>query len=145
MLGTRSGSIALRSMVVAAQDPQGDGPAAAPARASPLAVLPDAGARSLKGSLAAAGHALEPINLGRAWGDAVRGLPAIHLVLGLAKRRLAGTHQSAAGLRHLQAYLEELVLRLDRRPIGQGFARLVGHAVHARPVTDRGLVDGVAA
>ena len=39
-------------------------------------------------------------------------LPAIHLVFGLAKRWLLGTHHGAVGKKHLQAYLDEFVFRL---------------------------------
>ena len=79
-----------------------------------LARLPDAGATSLAGFLAAnvakpaavatdgctgyadlpaKGYRHEPINLSTSWGDAVLRLPAIHLVFGLAKRWLLGTHR----------------------------------------------------
>ena len=46
------------------------------------------------------------------WGDAVLRLPAIHLVFGLAKRWLLGTHHGAVSKKHLQAYLDEYVFRL---------------------------------
>jgi ISXO2-like transposase domain len=39
-------------------------------------------------------------------------LPAIHLVFGLAKRWLLGTHHGAVGKKHLPAYLDEYVFRL---------------------------------
>ena len=79
-----------------------------------LAAVPDASAASLAGFLAgnvappaavttdgwpgygglgAAGYEHEAINLSRCWGDAVLRLPAIHLVFGLAKRWLLGTHR----------------------------------------------------
>ena len=45
--------------------------------------------------LAAAGYAHEPLNLSASWGDAALRLPAIHLVFGLAKRWLLGTHHGA--------------------------------------------------
>ena len=98
-----------------------------------LARLPDAGATSLEGFLAAnvakpaavatdgwAGYAdlpakgyhHEPINLSASWGDAVLRLPAIHLVFGLAKRWLLGTHHGAVRPKHLQAYLDEFTFRL---------------------------------
>ena len=62
--------------------------------------------------LGAAGYAHDAINLSRTWGDAVLRLPAIHLVFGLAKRWLLGTHHGAVGQKHLQAYLDEYVFRL---------------------------------
>ena len=44
--------------------------------------------------------------------DAVLRLPAIHLVYGLAKRWLLGTHHGAVSRKHLEAYLDEYVFRL---------------------------------
>ena len=46
------------------------------------------------------------------WGDAALRLPAIHLVFGLAKRWLLGTHHGAVSAKHLPAYLDEFVFRL---------------------------------
>ncbi len=42
--------------------------------------------------LAAKGYGHEQLNLSASWGDAALRLPAIHLVFGLAKRWLLGTH-----------------------------------------------------
>lgn len=42
-------------------------------------------------------------------------LPAVHRVASLVKRRLLGTHQGSVGDVHLQAYLNEFVLRFNRR------------------------------
>ena len=50
-----------------------------------------------------AGYDHERINLTAGWGDAVLRLPAIHLVFGLAKRWLLGTHHGAVSNKHLQA------------------------------------------
>ena len=118
-----------------------------------LAVVPDVSARSLEGflgenvakpatvttdgwsaytSLAAAGYAHQPINLAAAWGDAALRLPAIHLVFGLAKRWLLGTHHGAVSNKHLPAYLDEYVFRFNRRTaksISHRFARVIQHAV----------------
>ncbi len=98
-----------------------------------LQAVPDASAKSLNGFLAAnvakpaavstdgwrghaglgdAGYAHEPVNLTASWGDPVLRLPAIHLVFGLAKRWLLGTHHGAVRPKHLQAYLDEHVFRL---------------------------------
>jgi transposase-like protein len=98
-----------------------------------LAAVPDASAQSLHGflaaniappatiatdgwsgyaGLAAKSYGHEPINLARSWGDAALRLPAIHLVFGLAKRWLLGTHHGAVRPKHLQAYLDEYVFRL---------------------------------
>ncbi|MBL8592530.1 MAG: IS1595 family transposase [Devosia sp.] len=129
-----------------------------------LARLPDAGATSLEGFLAAnvakpaavvtdgwAGYAdlpaqgyhHEPINLSASWGDAVLRLPAIHLVFALAKRWLIGTHHGAVGKKHLPAYLDEYLFRFNRRTarsISHRFARLIEQAVATEPVTYRTLV-----
>ena len=128
-----------------------------------LARLPDAGATSLEGFLAAnvakpaaatdgwAGYAdlpaqgyhHEPINLSTSWGDAVLRLPAIHLVFGLAKRWLLGTHHGAVGKKHLPAYRDEYVFRFNRRTaknISHRFARLIEQAVATKPVTYRAIV-----
>jgi hypothetical protein len=78
-----------------------------------LAVLPDVSAQSLEGflgqndaqpttvvtdgwsgygGLTAARYAHAPLTLSASWGDDSLRLPAIHLVFGLAKRWLLGTH-----------------------------------------------------
>jgi transposase-like protein len=132
-------------------------------------VVPDASANSLEGFLAGAvarpaavatdgwsgygrlgeaGYAHEPINLAASWGDAALRLPAIHLVFGLAKRWLLGTHHGAVRPKHLQAYLEEYVFRFNRRTansIAHRFARLIEHAVQTPPLTYRDIVHGAPA
>ena len=129
-----------------------------------LAVVPDASAHSLGGFLAdavakttevatdgwsgytsldAAGYDHEPLNLNASWGDASLRLPAVHLVFGLAKRWLLGTHHGAVRRKHLQAYLDEFVFRFNRRTaksIAHRFARLVEHAIQIQPTTYRALV-----
>jgi transposase-like protein len=129
-----------------------------------LAVVPDVSARSLEGFLAAAvakpatvatdgwsgygglgakGYAHEPLNLAASWGDAALRLPAIHLVFGLAKRWLLGTHHGAVSAKHLPAYLDEFVFRFNRRTaksISHRFARLIEHAVQIQPTTYNTLV-----
>ena len=133
-----------------------------------LAVVPDVSAKSLAGflgqnvarpatvttdgwsgygSLAAAGYRHEPVNLAASWGDAALRLPAIHLVFGLAKRWLLGTHHGAVSKKHLPAYLDEFVFRFNRRAarsISHRFARLVEHAVQIQPTTYRALVAAPA-
>lgn len=128
-----------------------------------LAVVPDASARSLEsfleravvrptsvatdgwsgyGGLAAAGYRHEPVNLATSWGDASLRLPAIHLVFGLAKRWLLGTHHGAVGAKHLPAYLDEFVVRFNRRTaknLSHRFARVIEHAVRIPPTTYRTL------
>ena len=90
--------------------------------------------------LAAAGYRHEPLNLSASWGDAALRLPAIHLVFGLAKRWLLGTHHGAVGKKHLPAYLDEFVFRFNRRTarsIAHRFARVIQqgrpHPTHDLP------------
>ena len=133
-----------------------------------LAVVPDVSARSLEGFLAAAvakpatiatdgwsgyggvaaaGYAHEPLNLAAGWGDAALRLPAIHLVFGLAKRWLLGTHHGAVSAKHLSAYLDEFVFRFNRRTaksISHRFARVIEHAIQLQPTTYRALVATAA-
>jgi len=131
-----------------------------------LEAVPDASAESLQGfldrnvtrpaevatdgwagyaGLGKQGYAHEPINLTSGWGDAVLRLPAIHLVFGLAKRWLLGTHHGAVRPKHLQAYLDEYVFRFNRRTaksISHGFARLIEHAVLTPPTTGHAISHG---
>lgn len=133
-----------------------------------LKIVPDASAKSLEGfldadtqkpltistdgwsgysNLTAQGYTHEPINLSQSWGDASLRLPAIHLVFGLTKRWLLGTHHGAVRAKHLQHYLDEYVFRFNRRTakaISHGFARLIGYAVHTKPVTYRHIVEASA-
>jgi len=98
--------------------------------------------------LGAAGYAHDAINLSRSWGDAVLRLPAIHLVFGLAKRWLRGTHHGAVGQKHLQAYLDEYVFRFNRRTaksISHRFARLVEQAVITPPASYRDIIGQTSA
>jgi transposase-like protein len=113
--------------------------------AKPATVLTDGW--SGYGGLGAAGYGHEPVNLAASWGDAALRLPAIHLVFGLAKRWLLGTHHGAVGTKHLPAYLDEFVFRFNRRTarsISHLFARLIEHAVQIQPTTYRTLVAGPA-
>ena len=134
-----------------------------------LQAVPDASANSLEGflqanvatpaavgtdgwqgyaGLDAAGYAHTPISLAAGWGDAVLRLPAIHLVFGLAKRWLLGTHHGAVRRKHLQAYLDEYVFRFNRRTaksISHRFARLVEQAILTPPATYRAIAGQTAA
>src|SRR4051794_31858089 len=129
-----------------------------------LAALPDASAASLDAFLAAnvarpatvptdgrrgylglpaAGYDHEPVSSSASRGDAALRLPGIHLVFGLAKRWLLGTHHGAVGEKHLPAYLDEYVFRFNRRTakrVSHGFARLIEHAVRIKPSTYRAIV-----
>ena len=109
--------------------------------AKPVTVATDgwAGYRNLP----AQGYDHEPVNLLTSWGDASLRLPAIHLVFGLAKRWLIGTHHGAVAKKHLPAYLDEYVFRFNRRTarsISHRFARLIEQAVATEPVTYREIV-----
>jgi transposase-like protein len=129
-----------------------------------LAVVEDASANSLEGFLGqnvarpttvatdgwsgyrgldAAGYRHERHNLSTTIDDAATELPAIHLVFGLTKRWLLGTHHGAVGKKHLAAYLDEFVFRFNRRTaksISHRFARVIQQAVLTRPTTYRGIV-----
>jgi transposase-like protein len=133
-----------------------------------LAVVPDVSAKSLEGflagavarpasvatdgwsgyaGLAPAGWRHEPLNLNASWGDAALRLPAIHLVFGLAKRWLLGTHHGAVSSKHLPAYLDEFTFRFNRRTaksISHRFARLIEHAVQIQPTPYRALIATAA-
>jgi ISXO2-like transposase domain len=93
--------------------------------------------------LAATGYRHEPVSLATSWGDASLRLLAIHLVFGLAKRWLLGTHHGAVGAKHLPAYLDEFMFRFNRRTannLSHRFARVIEHAVRIPPTTYRTLV-----
>ncbi len=97
--------------------------------------------------LAPAGWRHEPLNLSASWGDAALRLPAIHLVFGLAKRWLLGTHHGAVSSKHLPAYLDEFIFRFNRRTaksISHRFARLIEHAVQIQPTPYRALIATAA-
>jgi transposase-like protein len=109
--------------------------------AKPAAVATDGWAGYL--GLNAAGYAHAPLNLSATWGAAALRLPAIHLVFGLAKRWLLGTHHGAVSKKHLAAYLDEFVFRFNRRTarnLSHRFGRLIEHAVQIEPTTYRALV-----
>ena len=93
--------------------------------------------------LPAEGYDHEPVSSSASRGDAALRLPGIHLVFGLAKRWLLGTHHGAVGGKHLPAYLDEYVFRSNRRTatlVSHGFARLIEQAVKTRPTTYREII-----
>ena len=95
------------------------------------------------GGLEAAGYDHHAIDLARSWGEADQRLPAVHLVFGLAKRWLLGTHHGAVGAKYLQRYLDEFVFRFNRRRAkspAHGFARVLQHAVRIPPATHLEIV-----
>src|SRR3954447_13637053 len=90
--------------------------------------------------LPAEGYDHEPVSSSASRGDAALRPPGIHLVFGLVKRWLLGTHHGAVGEKHLPAYLDEYVFRFNRRTatlVSHGFARLIEQAVKTRPATYR--------
>ena len=93
------------------------------------------------GGLEAAGYAHHAIDLSRSWGEADQRLPATHLVFGLVKRWLLGTHHGAVSAKYLQRYLDEYVFRFNRRRAkspAHGFARVLQNAVRIPPATHVG-------
>jgi transposase-like protein len=113
--------------------------ASAVARSAPVATDGWSGYRGL----AAAGFQHERHVVRTSPGDAAAELPAIHLVFGLVKRWLLGTHHGAVGKKHLAAYLDEFVFRFNRRTarnLSHRFARVIEHAVQIQPTTYRGIV-----
>lgn len=65
-------------------------------------------------------------------------LPRVHLVIGLLKRWVLGTHQGAIGEAYLDDYLNEFTFRFNRRTSasrGKLFYRLAQQAVQIKPVT----------
>ena len=70
-------------------------------------------------------------------------LPRVHRVAALLKRWRMGTHQGAASLEHLDAYLDEFTFRFNRRTSrsrGKLFYRLLEQAVAVEPVPCKSLV-----
>jgi len=113
--------------------------ASAVARSAPVATDGWSGYRGLD----AAGYRHEPHNLSATSDDAAEQLPAIHLVFGLVKRWLLGTHHGAVGEKHMPAYLDEFVFRFNRRTaknLSHRFARVIEHAAQIGPTTYRALV-----
>src|SRR5664280_857745 len=85
----------------------------------------------------------EPYPVARSGHQAHELLPAVHRVASLCKRWLMGTHQGGVQPEHLQAYLEELCFRFNRRHArarGLLFYRLLQYAAGAAPVTYRKMV-----
>jgi hypothetical protein len=65
-------------------------------------------------------------------------LPRVHLVIGLLKRWIQGTHQGAIGEAYLDGYLNEFPFCFNRRTSasrGKLFYRVAQQAVQIEPVT----------
>lgn len=72
-------------------------------------------------------------------------MPGVHLVAGLLKRWILGTHQGSVTPEHLQAYLEEFTFRFNRRTSrnrGLVFRRLLEQSVKTGPVTESDVTHG---
>lgn len=113
--------------------------------AAPASITTD-GWRGYNG-LEAAGYAHHVVKLAGSWGEADQRLPAVHLVFGLVKRWLLGTHHGAVSAKYLQAYLGEYVFRFNRRHAkspAHGFARVIQNAVRIPPATHRDIVTANA-
>ena len=79
---------------------------------------------------------------------AVELLPRVHLVAGLLKRWLLGTHQGAVTGDHLDCYLDEFTFRFNRRKSrsrGMLFYRLLEQALNVGPSPYHSMVGGKAA
>lgn len=71
-------------------------------------------------------------------------MPGVHRVAALLQRWLLGTHQGAVQPEQLAYYLDEFVIRFNRRTSrsrGLLFYRLLEQAVVTKPVTYRDIVD----
>lgn len=71
-------------------------------------------------------------------------LQRAHWAISLLKRWLFGTHGSAVGMKHLQAYLDEYVFRYNRRKtngVGRIAARTIEQLVARAPRTMRDIID----
>lgn len=72
-------------------------------------------------------------------------MPGVHLVAGLLKRWILGTHQGSVRSEHLQSYLEEFTFRFNRRTSGSRglvFRRLLEQAAKTGPVTEADVTHG---
>jgi len=85
-------------------------------------------------------------NIARSGKRAHELLPRVHLVVGLLKRWLAGTHQANISPQHLDFYLDEFTFRFNRRRSrsrGKLFERLLEQAVALPPAPYKTLVHGI--
>jgi transposase-like protein len=75
-------------------------------------------------------------NLSRSGRHAFEAMPRVHLIAGLLKRWLLGTHQGGFSAQHLDYYLDEFTFRFNRRTSrsrGKLFRRLLEQAVEVPP------------
>jgi transposase-like protein len=76
---------------------------------------------------------------------AIELLPRVHLIAGLLKRWLLGTHQGSVSGNHLDYYLDEFTFRFNRRKSrsrGKLFYRLVEQALNVEPSPYHSMVGG---
>ena len=76
---------------------------------------------------------------------AIELLPRVHLIAGLLKRWLLGTHQGSVSGNHLDYYLDEFTFRFNRRKSrsrGKLFYRLVEQALNVEPSPYHRMVGG---
>ena len=88
----------------------------------------------------------EVSNLARSGQHAHELMPRVHLVVGLLKRWLAGTHQGGVSMQHLDYYLDKFTFRFNRgrsRSRGKLFERLLEQAVALPPAPYKTLVHGI--
>lgn len=65
--------------------------------------------------LTAAGYGHQAVSLRASGEPAHVALPNVHLVAGLLKRWIVGTHQGAPAARHVDYYLDDFTFRFNRR------------------------------
>jgi transposase-like protein len=97
-------------------------------------------------NLGGAGYLHKVSNVKRSGQPAHELMPRVHLVVGLLKRWLAGTHQSNVSAHHLDYYLDEFTFRFNRRRSrsrGKLFERLLEQAVALPPAPYKTLVHGI--
>lgn len=112
---------------------------------APGAKLATDGFKSYAG-LADKGYEHAPVVVSKSAGKAHEYLPAVHLVIALLKRWLAGTHHGGVSPRHLQRYLDEYAFRFNRRtaaPVGR-VGRLIERAMATAPASYADVVGNSA-
>lgn len=99
-----------------------------------------------RGYTGLAGYNHRVLNVARSGQRAHELLPRVHLVVGLLKRWLLGTHQGGYAVQHLDYYLDEFTFRFNRRRSrsrGKLFHRLLEQAVEVPPAPYRTIVHGI--
>lgn len=97
-------------------------------------------------NLGGSGYEHRVSNIARNGRPAHELMPRVHLVAGLLKRWLLGTHQGGFGAQHLDYYLDEFAFRFNRRRSrsrGKLIRRLLEQAVEVALAPYRNLVHGI--